>query len=90
MFLSNLMPVKKAQKIIDSSLKKVGVEKISLEDAHMRVLSEEITSQLNSPPFERSAMDGYAIHAEDTFGFSETNPANLKNHRYHRSRPSLK
>lgn len=78
MFLSNLMPVKKAQKIIDSSLKKVGVEKISLEDAHKRVLSEEVTSQLNSPPFERSSMDGYAIHAEDTFGFSETNPATLK------------
>jgi molybdopterin molybdotransferase len=78
MFLSNLMPVKKAQKIIDSSLKKVGVEKISLEDAHRRVLSEEVTSQLNSPPFERSSMDGYAIHAEDTFGFSETNPATLK------------
>lgn len=78
MFLSNLMPVKKAQKIIDSSLKKVGVEKISLEDAHRRVLSEKVTSQLNSPPFERSSMDGYAIHAEDTFGFSETNPATLK------------
>ena len=52
MFLSNLMPVKKAQKIIYSSLKKVGVEKISLEDAHRRVLSEELISQLNSPPFE--------------------------------------
>jgi len=77
MFLSNLMPVKKAQKIIDSSLKNVGVEKISLEDAHRRVLAENIISELNSPPFERSAMDGYAIHAEDTFGFSETNPAKL-------------
>ena len=78
MFLSNLMPVKKAQKIIDSSLKKVGVEKISLENAHKRVLSEEVISNLNSPPFERSAMDGYAIHAEDTFRSSETNPAKLR------------
>jgi molybdopterin molybdotransferase len=51
MFLSNLMPVKKAQKIIDSSLKNVGVEKISLEDAHRRVLAEYIKSELNSPPF---------------------------------------
>ena len=42
MFITNLMPVKKAQKIIDSSLKKVGVEKISLEDAHKRVLAEEV------------------------------------------------
>ena len=78
MFLSNLMPVKKAQKIINSSLKMVGIEEISLEDAHMRVLADEITSLLNSPPFERSAMDGYAIRAENTFGFSETNPAMLK------------
>ena len=78
MFLSNLMPVKKAQKIINSSLKKVGVEEISLVDAHMRVLAEEIASLLNSPPFKRSAMDGYAIKAEDTFGFSETKPAQLK------------
>ena len=78
MFLSTLMPVKKAKKIIHSSLKKVGVENISLENAHRRVLSEEIISMLNSPPFERSAMDGYAIRAEDTFGFSETNPAKLK------------
>jgi molybdopterin molybdotransferase len=78
MFLSNLMPVKKAQNIINSSLKKVGVEEISLEDAYKRVLAEEVTSLLNSPPFERSAMDGYAIRAEDTFGFSETNPAKLR------------
>ena len=27
---------------MDSSLKKVGVEKISLEDAYRRVLSEEV------------------------------------------------
>ena len=78
MFLSTLMPVKMAQKIIYSSLKKVGVENISLEDAHRRVLSEELISQLNSPPFKRSAMDGYAIRAEDTFGFSETKPAKLR------------
>ncbi len=78
MLLSTLMPVKKAKKIIHSSLKKVGVENISLEDAHRRVLSEKIISMLNSPPFERSAMDGYAIRAEDTFGFSETNPEELK------------
>jgi molybdopterin molybdotransferase len=78
MFLSNLMPVKKAQRIIDSSLKTVGIEEISLEKAHRRVLSEEVTSQLNSPPFERSAMDGFAIRAEDTYGFSESNPAKIQ------------
>lgn len=78
MFLSNLMPVKKAQEIINSSLNRVGVEEISLENAYRRVLAEEVISLLNSPPFERSAMDGYAIRAEDTFGFSETHPAKLR------------
>ncbi len=78
MFLSNLMPVKEAQKIINSSLKTVGVEEISLDDAHLRVLAEDVTSLLNSPPFKRSSMDGYAIQAEDTFGFSESKPAHLK------------
>lgn len=78
MFLTNLMPVQEAHDIIKSTLKTVGTEKIALEDAHMRVLAEDIRSNLNSPPFERSAMDGYAIKAEDTFGFSEANPAKFK------------
>jgi len=78
MFLTNLMPVQEAHDVIRSTLKTVGTENIALEDAHMRVLAEDIRSNLNSPPFERSAMDGYAIKAENTFGFSETNPAKFK------------
>ena len=78
MFLSKLMPVNKAQNLINPTLKKVGVEEISLENGYMRVLAEEVTSVLNSPPFERSSMDGYALRAEDTFGFSESNPARFK------------
>jgi len=78
MFLTNLMPVQEAHDIIKNTLKTVGTENIALEDAHMRVLAENIRSNLNSPPFERSAMDGYAVKAEDTFGFSETNPAKFK------------
>lgn len=78
MFLSNLMPVEEAKNIIESSISKMGVEEISLEDAHKRVLAEDVKSLLNSPPFKRSAMDGYAIRAEDSFGFSESNPFKLK------------
>ena len=78
MFLSNLMPVKKAQGIISSSIKNVGTEEISLEDAYRRVVSEEVESLLNSPPFERSAMDGYAIRAEDTLDFQKIIRRNLK------------
>lgn len=78
MFLSKLMPVIEAQNIINSTLKRVGIEEISLDEAHRRVLAEDVISLLNSPPFKRSAMDGYAIKAEDSFGFSENNPLTLK------------
>lgn len=78
MFLSNLMPVEEAKNIIKSSIKRVGVEEISLEYANKRVLAKDVRSLLNSPPFKRSAMDGYAIRAEDSFGFSESNPFKLK------------
>ncbi len=77
MFLSHLIPVKEAQKIIESILTQTGIEKIPLEDAHRRVLAEDLVSSLDSPNFDRSAMDGYALKAEDTFGFSEKTPAQL-------------
>ncbi|MDP3485686.1 MAG: molybdopterin molybdotransferase MoeA, partial [Methanobacteriaceae archaeon] len=37
----------------------------------------EFISQHNSPPFDRSAMDGYALQAQDTFTSSPSNPAHL-------------
>ncbi len=78
MFLSELIPVKDALKIIDNIKIKLDIERISLEKAYNRVLAENIEAFLDSPSFDRSAMDGYAVKAEDTFGFSEANPAHLK------------
>ncbi len=40
-------------------------EIISLFDAHGRVLAESITARLTQPPFDASAMDGYAVRAAD-------------------------
>jgi molybdopterin molybdotransferase len=53
-------------------------ERISLEDAFERVLAEEIVAERNVPPFDRSAMDGYAVKADDTFGASVFNPKSLQ------------
>lgn len=78
MFLSKLMPMDDAQKIINTCLKTIEIEEIPLEEAYQRVNAQEITSTLNSPPFDRSAMDGYAIQAEDSFGHSPTNPFQLR------------
>lgn len=42
-----------------------------------RVLCKDITATLNTPPFNRSAMDGYAVLGEDTFGTSRRSPKTL-------------
>ncbi len=45
-------------------------EIIDLKNSYLRVLSEEVYSFHDSPPFDKSAMDGYAVIASDTFGAS--------------------
>ncbi|RMD60025.1 MAG: molybdopterin molybdenumtransferase MoeA [Nitrospirae bacterium] len=53
-------------------------EPVELKDALMRVLSQDIYSNLNIPPFSNSAMDGYAIRSIDTIEANEDAPVKLK------------
>jgi molybdopterin molybdotransferase len=50
------------------------VESISLGEATGRVLATSVISPIDVPPFDRAAMDGYAVTAGDTFGASRDNP----------------
>jgi len=54
------------------------VERISLSDASGRVLAVSVESQIDVPPFDRAAMDGYAVIAADTFGASRDNAKPLR------------
>jgi len=58
--------------------KPLGVEEIPLIEANNRVLAQNVTANLDIPPFNRSTVDGYAVKAEDTFGAEENKPAKLK------------
>jgi molybdopterin molybdotransferase len=40
-------------------------EEMNLETAHGRVLAQTVSSPIDLPPFDNSAMDGYAVRAED-------------------------
>jgi molybdopterin molybdotransferase len=44
------------------------IERIDLRTANGRVIARSVVSTLDVPPFDRAAMDGYAVVAEDTFG----------------------
>lgn len=54
------------------------LEYVGLQSACGRVCGEEIRAPWDYPPHDRSAVDGYAVIAEDTFGASPTNPIKLK------------
>jgi molybdenum cofactor synthesis domain-containing protein len=55
-----------------------GTEKVPLREAHDRVLAEDLVAKMDVPLFDRSAMDGYAVRAEDTFGASDMEPVILR------------
>ncbi|GAA3314576.1 hypothetical protein GCM10020331_007450 [Ectobacillus funiculus] len=42
------------------------VEEIPIEKAYGRYLGEDVISDHDVPPFDRSPYDGFAIHAEDS------------------------
>jgi molybdenum cofactor synthesis domain-containing protein len=55
-----------------------AVEQVSLADAAGRVLARPVTASADVPPFDRAAMDGYAVVAEDTFGATRSDPRVLR------------
>ena len=78
MFLSKLDSLNNALKLIDENQKVMETEEVPLSVAHKRVLAEDIIAYHNSPPFDKSAMDGFALNGENTFGASQSNPKTLK------------
>ena len=57
------------QEAIDLSLQhKLSslAEHVPLDEAHQRILAEDLRSTVNDPPFDNSAMDGFAVRYEDT------------------------
>jgi molybdenum cofactor synthesis domain-containing protein len=48
-----------------------------LERAGGRILAEDVVSRVDLPPFDRAAVDGYAVRAADTFGADEGAPIEL-------------
>ena len=52
-------------------------ERIPILEAHGRVIAHAEVSSVDVPPFDRAAMDGYAVIAADTFGASSFEPKTL-------------
>ena len=72
-FLSKLIQLEDALNLLNQNQKEPEIETIDIKNAHNRVLAQDIISYHNSPPFDKSAMDGYAIIGENSFGASNNN-----------------
>jgi len=57
---------------------RLGAVTVPLHEALSRVSAEDIVAEEDLPRFDRSAVDGYAVKAEDTFGASQFKPKILK------------
>lgn len=68
-----MIDVDSALKIIDENTKELDLEKKDILSCLNKVLAEDIYSQDNLPPFDKSAMDGYAIKSEDTRNYDTEN-----------------
>jgi len=60
-----MIPVDEAINRIFAKLPNLGAESVPLGKAHCRVLAQPLKAIHNQPPFDASAMDGYAVRADD-------------------------
>ena len=63
---------------IDANVVSLDSETVGLAEAHGRVLASAITSPINVPAFDRSAMDGFAVKSAETVGAGDYNPLSFR------------
>lgn len=73
-----MISVEEAHKIINKTLTYPKTETVLIKKALGRVLAQDIVSEITMPPFDKSAMDGFAISSKDKserFSIVEVIPA---------------
>jgi molybdopterin molybdotransferase len=73
-----MLTVEEALEQILSNIQRGPVIAMPLAAAHGLVLAQDILSDVDNPPFDNSAVDGYAVRAADTKGASADHPRILR------------
>lgn len=60
-----MISFEEALKLVLENAYTIGMETIEFENSLNRVLAEDVVSDVNMPPFNKAAMDGYACRSED-------------------------
>ncbi len=61
--MADLLPISEARELVLSAVRPLPAEEVPLAEALGRVLARDAHSPLDVPPFDSSAMDGYAVVA---------------------------
>src|SRR4030042_2768864 len=73
----SMLSVDEARDRVLGSLNQLDVVEVSLTESLGMTLAEEALARDNLPPFDNSAMDGYAVRAGDLRGASQEKPVKL-------------
>lgn len=60
-----MIPVEEALRIVLESTGELATEEVEFTEASGRLLREDVPSDIDMPPFPRSAVDGFALRAAD-------------------------
>ena len=76
-----MIPFEKAYEIVMGSVVRTGTERIPFTDSPGRILAEDVTSDIDMPPFDKASMDGFAcrrLEIHNELEIIETIPAGKK------------
>jgi molybdopterin molybdotransferase len=60
-----MITVDQALSIVLDHVETLGSESVAIEQAHRRILAEDLRADMDLPPFDRARMDGYAVRSSD-------------------------
>jgi len=73
-----MIPVRDALELILKEIRPLRAEKVDIGSTLGRVLAEDVLAFRPNPPWDNSAMDGYALRAVDALLASKETPVRLK------------
>ena len=72
-----LIPLKEAVNKITSQLDQLSSQELPLHQTQGMALAEQVVATVQLPPFNNSAMDGYAVRAQETESAGPNSPCNM-------------
>jgi molybdopterin molybdotransferase len=73
-----VISLEEARERILQAIQPISAEYVPLAEAFQRIVAEPVIAPINLPPFDSSAMDGYAVQAGELANASTTSTVTLK------------